>query len=205
MNITKEQIKKLKPCLDGYRWLIKHGSEGLLKTLLDANKVNPGWAPGLYVRLMNGKQRKQFTIYTAKEVLHIFEEKFPEDDRPRLAIEAAKRVLKSNTKANLRAAWGAADAAYAAAYAVRAVLGACNAANTAANAAIAAAHDAAGAAADADYAAARAARLADYAAYASAAAAGTAVYYATRSAGVTAGIAMQEKLIRKAVKLLEET
>jgi len=50
-------------------------------------------------------------IFSAESVLNIFEEKYPDDDRPRKAIEAAKNYLENPTKA----AAAAADAAYAAA------------------------------------------------------------------------------------------
>jgi hypothetical protein len=51
-----------------------------------------------------------FAIYVARLVLDIFEKEYPEDKRPRLAIEAAERWVKSPTKKN-RAAAGAAEAA----------------------------------------------------------------------------------------------
>jgi len=49
----------------------------------------------------------RFAVYCAEQVLDIYEEKHPTDKRPRRAIQAAKRYLKSPTKKN-------ADAAYAA-------------------------------------------------------------------------------------------
>jgi len=137
MNITKEQIEQFNPCADGYQWFIKHGSPDLLKTLLDVNKINPTWATWLYTRLMSEEQCKQFAIYAAEEVLHIFEAKYPDDKRPRRAIAAAKRVLKSNTMANREIARRAANAARDAAGAAY---------DAAAYAAYAAAHAAAGAA-----------------------------------------------------------
>ncbi len=82
----------------------------------------------------------------AEEVLHIFEEKYPKDLRPREAIEAAKHWLSERTSE-------AANAAYAAAYA----------ATYAADAA--AVNDAAYAASNAAYAAANTAAY-SYAAYA---------------------------------------
>ncbi len=87
-------------------------------------------------------------IYAAELVIDIYEKKYPNDDRPRKAIEAAKAYLKNPSDAAADAAYAAyaADAAYAAAYAARA-------------AARAAAY-----AADAAYAAADAARAAAYAA-----------------------------------------
>ena len=79
-------------------------------------------------------------------MLKIYEDKYPNDDRPQKAIQAAKAYLKNPTKENKNAA---ANAAYAA-----------NAANAAAYAAYAAAY----AAANAAYAAANAANAATCAA-----------------------------------------
>jgi len=172
MKITKEEIKKLKPCSDGYKWFIEHGSSDLTKTLLAVNKVKPDWASWLYTRLMTPKQQKQFAIYAAEQVLHIFEEKYPDDDRPRLAIVAAKIALESNTQANReaarRAGAAARDAGAATAYA--------SASAYAAGAAVTAATS------DAAFTAANAAGA---------------------HAAVGARVAMQEKLIRKAVKILQ--
>jgi len=179
MNITKEEIKKFDPCSDGYQWYLDHGSPDLTKTLSDVNKVKPDWAAWLYTRLMTPKQQKQFAIYAAEQVLHIFEAEYRDDKRPRKAIEAAKRVLKSNTRDNReaarRAAYNARDAANAA-FAAFAAYGGGGYAAFAAHAA--------GAAANANHAAGGSA--------------------ATRAVGYGDMIAMREKLIRKAIKLLEE-
>jgi hypothetical protein len=60
------------------------------------------------------KLLQEFAIWCAEETLHIFEDRFPNDDRPRLAIEAAKIVTENPTEKNKSAADAA---AYAAAYA----------------------------------------------------------------------------------------
>jgi hypothetical protein len=112
-------------------------------------------------------------IYSAELVIKIYEDKYPNDSRPRDAIKAAKAYLKTPNKKNARAAADAADAADAA----RAAADADAAAYAAAAARAAADADAAAyaaaaarAAADADAAdaadAARAAADADAAAYA---------------------------------------
>jgi hypothetical protein len=63
-------------------------------------------------------------VFAAELVLPIFEEKHPEDTRPRKAIEAAKKALEKDTLKNRRAAMIAAarvaDYAVAAAYATAA-------------------------------------------------------------------------------------
>ena len=127
----------------------------------------------------NPEKRKQvqirFAILCAEEVLPIFEAEFPEDPRPREAIEAAKEYLKNPTAAY---AADAADAADAAAYAAAAAAYAADADADADAAAAYAASRAADAAAAARAAyAARAADAADAAAYAARAAA-----YAARAA-----------------------
>ena len=63
------------------------------------------------------KDSLSLAIYAAEKVLHIFEKKYPNDKRPREAIEAAKKVLFKDTKKNRDAARDAAGAAGAAAWA----------------------------------------------------------------------------------------
>jgi hypothetical protein len=107
-----------------------------------------------------------FAVLCAESVLNIFETKYPNDKRPRKAIEAAKKYLKTKTPAAAHAAYAAraaADAAAAAAAAAYAAHAAADAyaahAARPADAAAAAAHaaHAAHAAAHAAHAAARAA------------------------------------------------
>jgi hypothetical protein len=61
-----------------------------------------------------------FSIYTARLCLDAFEKAFPDDKRPRLAIEAAEKYTKYPTKKNGRAARAAGAAAEAAAWAAEA-------------------------------------------------------------------------------------
>lgn len=60
----------------------------------------------------------KLAIFAAELVIDEFEKEYPNDDRPRKAIEAAKRVLKHDTEKNRNAAsaawsaaWNAANAA----------------------------------------------------------------------------------------------
>ena len=55
-----------------------------------------------------------FAIYAAEQVIKVYEDKYPNDSRPRDAIKAAKAYLKDPTKDNARAAYAADAAAYAA-------------------------------------------------------------------------------------------
>ena len=91
------------------------------------------WANWLVVRLMTHEQQIAYAIFAAEQVIGIYEAKYPDDTRPRDAIQAAKACLKEPTKANKA---DAADAAYAAAYAAaRAAADAVRAADAAAYAA----------------------------------------------------------------------
>ena len=173
MKVTKEQIKELNPCKDVWEWYLKKQEEDLLTLLLDANKRNPSDARWLFTKLMNKTQCMRIAIFSAREVLHIFEVKYPEDKRPRKAIEAVETCLKDPSERNRElASYASADAAYAAA---------------------SAASDAASASADA----AAYAASSSYAAYAAADA------YAYASAAADAKEELQEKIIKEAVRILE--
>ncbi len=76
------------------------------------------------------KDSVALAIYAAELVIDIFEKVYPDDKRPRNAIEAAKNYLKNPTPA-ARAAAGAAWAAWAVARAAGAAAGAAGAAGAA--------------------------------------------------------------------------
>jgi hypothetical protein len=120
----------------------------------------------------------------AQQVLNHYEDRYPDDKRPREAIDAALRWAKNPTETNAAAANAAAYAyhAYAATYAAaHAAHAAYAAADAAAHAAHAAANAAANAAAYAYHAYAAAANAAAYAA-ANAASAAQAAYHAYAAA-----------------------
>jgi hypothetical protein len=192
IKINKEILMSLpqRPCDSGIEWYEKHGSDDLLKTLIDLNEYYPPWARWLFTRMMNKKQCVEIAVFAAELVLPTYE-KNTNDKRSRDAIEAAKRYLKAGT-----ADASAAASAYAVADAAAVYVAA--AASYAADASAAAAYDADCAAAasacatSADAAYAAAATVASAAAYAAAAAAdaaasacatGAAADYAAAAAG----------------------
>lgn len=68
-------------------------------------------------KVFTKEQNQQIAILCAESVLHIYEDKYPNDDRPRKAIQAAKDYLKGNISIDdlidaRRAAYSAAAAAY---------------------------------------------------------------------------------------------
>ena len=153
MKVTKEFLQKHDACQSGMDWVTKNNLIGLhgidfVNKLMESDKYD--WANWLIVRMMNKKQKVQYAIFAAEQVLYIFEKKYPSDLRPRKAIEAAKEYLKNPSKKTKAAATYAAAAAYAA-HAAHAAYAAAYAAYAAANAAHAAyaAADAYAAAADA--------------------------------------------------------
>jgi hypothetical protein len=140
--------------------------------------------PKWYTSKSRPKVQIQFAILCAEKVLHIFEDIYPQDDRPRMAIQAAKDCLKNinhNSASDVVEA-AAHDAANTAVYtAAHAAAHAANAATYAITAAAACAYDdtytTAHAAAFAANAA-RAANAAESAAYGAAHSAAAATYNA---------------------------
>ena len=61
------------------------------------------------------KDSLRLAIFSAELCLKNFEKEYPEDKRPRDAIEAAKKVLFKDTVKNRSAAWSAAESAWSAA------------------------------------------------------------------------------------------
>jgi hypothetical protein len=140
MKINLETIQKLNPCqdrLDNYK---NHynTSDFTLEEFLKLNKIAYSDKVWVITKLFTKKQNTLWSIKCAESVLHLFENKYPEDKRPRNAIEAAKLwTLKQNSSAESTAwsaAWSAAEAATAAAawYAARYAWSAAEAATAAA-------------------------------------------------------------------------
>jgi len=151
------------------------------------------------IKLLPKRVRVLLTCEWARSVIRVYDKKYPRDDRPLKAIEAAESWINIPNAANAAnaanaTAYAAADAAaYDAAYAAAdaaadaAANAAANAANAAADAAANAANAAADAAADATANAAYAAAdAATYAAYAAADAAAYAAVYAAANAAYAA-------------------
>ena len=141
--INKKYLKSLSPCEDRYKHYLEHYKDwsGSLEEFLDLPELTHDDKKWVFVRSIDKDKLRLVAADFAERVLHIFESKYPNDDRLRKAIEAARGDDKG-------AAAYAADAAYAAADAYYDSYAAYASANAAANAARAAAH-----AADAAYAA----------------------------------------------------
>ena len=186
MKITKRWLEDKGTCPDGIAWFTAQtetdGGAIVRKLMAEYPKNGNGltWANWLIVRILPRKKMIRYAIFAAEQVIEIFEAEYPDDKRPREAIEAAKAVLKRNTAKNRAAAYAAAEAA----------------ADAAADAADAAAEAAA-------YAAEAAAYVTAYAVAYAARAAAEAAAYATAYATAYAARALKEKIIRYGLLLLE--
>ena len=146
MKITLDYLKEKGACKSGIDWcqenkLIDLTDKEFLPKLVGAEQFD--WAYWLIKRLFNKRQSVHMAIFAAEQVIDIYEKKYPDNKKPREAIEAARKVLENDTKENRAAAWAAAWAAAYVAYAAAAWAAAAAADDAAAWAAAAAADDAA--------------------------------------------------------------
>ena len=123
MNITQKKLKDWSACTDGYKWacgILNNKPMEVKKFLKITSDHRLDWANWVIVRVMTYDQYVSYAVYAAEQVIDIYEKEYPNDKRPRLAIEAAKKCigLKGAARDAARAAGDAArDAAGAAAWA----------------------------------------------------------------------------------------
>jgi hypothetical protein len=207
MKITKKWLKEKNACAEGIAWWenqTETGAVSVIRTLLDSGKFD--WANWTITHVFTRRQNIQYAIFAAEQVIGLFEKKYPDDKRPRNAIEAARLVLENDTPA---ADAYAADAYAADAYAAYASASAsdttyaASASAAAAYAAYAAADAASASASDTTYAyaayASASASDATYAASASAAAA-----YAAYAYAATYGVVLKTKIVEYGISILED-
>jgi hypothetical protein len=161
LKINTEIIRKLNPCKDRFDNYLKHHESfnGNLKDFILLENITYKDKVWVFVRLATHLQNVKWSLLCASKVLSIFEKEYPNDDRPRKALEACEKYLNEPSASNAYYLADAANAAHVAAYA--AYIDAVNTAHAAAYAAYVYAANAAHAAAYAAHAA-----YADAAAYA---------------------------------------
>jgi hypothetical protein len=118
MKITDRWLEEKRACSEGRGWFNaqkKTDSIEVLKSLISEKQLD--WANWTIVRVMTRPQYLSYAIFSAEQVIDIYEKKYPGNDKPRKAIEAARAVLVNDTKETKDAAAYAAYAADAAAYA----------------------------------------------------------------------------------------
>jgi len=128
MKISVEWLKEKSACSEGVEWFTAQAETDSIKVLgnlINENKLD--WVNWLIVRLMTYKQYVSYAVYAAEQVIGIYEKQYPNDKRPRQAIEAAKKCIDDPSAKNKQSAWaaaGAAEAAWAAAWVAWAAAGA---------------------------------------------------------------------------------
>ena len=116
MKITKRWLERY----DVYKNDIKYATENNLinlsdvdfvKKLIKADKLD--WANWTIVWSLNKINMIKYAVFAAELVLPIFEKKYPNDDMPRKAIEAAKQFILYPTEIYAAHAYANIDAVHA--------------------------------------------------------------------------------------------
>jgi hypothetical protein len=114
MKITVDKLRELDACESGIDKFIKSGLEGkhIKKVIKEAIKQeefeDANW---LLAECMDYKQYVLYAVYSAEKCIEEYEKHYPDDDRPRKAIEAAKLCAFDPTQENKEAARSARSAA----------------------------------------------------------------------------------------------
>jgi hypothetical protein len=187
--VTTDWLKSQNACKSGYdRFVGLYGASAPLKDVIEGhiNDSTLDYANWLIVRKMAYAQYVSYAVFAAEQVIANYEAVYPNDTRPRDAIEAAKKCISDPSEANKSAADSAAESA---------------AESAARSAAWSAAESAARSAADS----ARSAwSAADSAARSAADSAARSAADSARSAWSAAESAMRIKILRHGLELLEE-
>ena len=114
MKLTKNWLTEKGACLDGRKYakknLIGLSEVEVVRNLIESKNLK--WANWFIVRTMTYKQYVSYAVYAAEQVIDIYEKKHPDNKKPRLAIEAAKKCIDNPSDENKKAAADAyADAA----------------------------------------------------------------------------------------------
>lgn len=123
MKTTLREIRKHDPCIYGWNKLLAHLNKTKadnkpldLMTILESNGIKDAvWA----LICFDYEDYCLFLADIAESVLPIFEKKYPDDNRPRKAIQAIRdyklgKIDKTNLKSTAYVAADAADSAYTA-------------------------------------------------------------------------------------------
>ncbi len=96
MKLTIEMLDRLIACDDGKEWFVNSKCKTVAGSCKKAMKEgHHDWANWLVIKLLNRDDRIRLACYAARLVLHIYEDKFPGDMRPRQVIEKAERYVEN--------------------------------------------------------------------------------------------------------------
>ena len=113
-------LTDLSACEEAIDWFVENcedncSTEEAVDTLIKSkHKQAFEWSNWLMVRLLNDANKIKYAVFAAREVLPIFEKRYPKDLRPRLALEAAEKFISDPSEINKDTACAAADAVRAA-------------------------------------------------------------------------------------------
>lgn len=111
MKITVKQLVNLNACEKGIQWFISQKKcklKSVINALLKDNHFD--YASWLLSKLLTKKQNILWAIKSAESSLNMFEMRFPDDSRPRYAIEITKKFIEDKyTREELRDALNYAD------------------------------------------------------------------------------------------------
>ena len=116
-KITKEWLEEKGACGEGKDWFSSQSSSFIcpvIRKLVVLERF--GWANWTITRAMTHEQNVRYACFSALQSIENFERLFPDDDRPRKAIEAALKWADNPTEENKvaaeSAAWSAESAAW---------------------------------------------------------------------------------------------
>ena len=150
--ITKKWLKEKEACTDGYKWAcdILQDKPMHVKEFINITAEHRlDWANWVICRVFDKPNKVRYAIFAAEQVIYLFENKYPDDKRPRKAIDAAKAWLDnpsatyadSASSAAFAASAASASSAASAAYAVSAAYAASAASAASATYAVSAASE----------------------------------------------------------------
>jgi hypothetical protein len=139
MILTIDKLIETGAYREGKKWFLDFFKDRVeidvgivVKELLDQNKQD--WANRIIAHLLSNDDKVRYAVFAAREVLHLYEEKYPTDLRPRKAIEAAENYLETKTLVAINTRYAINTAITSAAIAITIADSAWYAANAAADA-----------------------------------------------------------------------
>ena len=115
-KFSKESLRKHSAGEAVMSWFLSQKETSptkVVKALIKESHLD--WANWAVVRCMTYEQYVAYAVFSAEQVIDIYEKENPEDKSPRQAIEAAKKCIKNPSKKNKDAAYAVGGLAFAAA------------------------------------------------------------------------------------------
>ena len=112
-KITFKWLEDVDACEDGVEYYKTLGETDLFRLIergIEDSELD--YCNWLIARCMDHKQALRYALYAAESVLHMYEDAYPDDNRPRMAIESVKAVIKRDSRKNREAAHAASTHAY---------------------------------------------------------------------------------------------